>query len=65
MVTLFGVMQAIVSVVQDSEDELQSIHTSDTTFTFLRKDNILLVSVSRIPTDSVTTTTMQLKYAEK
>ncbi len=61
LVTLFGVMQAIVSVVIDADDELQSIHTDNTHFTFLRKGNILLVSVSQVPSETVIITTLQLK----
>lgn len=60
LVTLFGVMQAIVSFVLDTDDEIQSIHTSNTHFTFLRKGNILLVSVSQVPADTELTT-LQLK----
>lgn len=60
LVTLFGVMQAIVSFVLDTEDEIQSIHTSNTHFTFLRKGNILLVSVSQVPANTELSTS-QLK----
>lgn len=60
LVALFGVMQAIVSVVLDSDDELQSIHTSNTHFTFLRKGNIYLVSVSSIPLETAPITKLQL-----
>lgn len=53
-------MQAIVSVVLDSDDELQSIHTENTHFTFLRKSNIYLVSVSSIPLETTSITKLQL-----
>lgn len=61
LVTLFGVMQALVSVVLDSDDEIQSIHTSSTHFTFLHRENLLLVSVSQIPTNAEITS-RQLMY---
>lgn len=57
-------MQAIVSVVLDSEDEIQSINTSNTRFTFLRKGPILLVSVSQIPSDDFDISILQLKLVE-
>lgn len=60
LVALFGVMQAIVSVVLDSDDELHSIHTGNTHFTFLRKGNLLLVSVSHIPMETTPLAKLQL-----
>lgn len=46
-VTLFGVMQALVSFVQDQDDSLQSVHAGDTQFVFLVKNNLILVAVSK------------------
>lgn len=54
-------MQAIVSVVLDSNDEIHSINTPNSQFTFLQKGPILLVSVSKIPSDSFELSILQLK----
>nr|CAG4640753.1 EOG090X03TW [Eulimnadia texana] len=56
LVTLFGVMQALVSFIEDSDDMLESIYTEDTTFVFLHKPPLILVIVSKLK-DNV----MQLK----
>lgn len=48
LATLFGVMQAIVSVVQsDDDDNLTAIHADGVTFVFLVKAPLILVAVSR------------------
>jgi len=47
IISLFGVMQALVSYVADSGDSIRSIRTSDTTIVFLNKPSLILVAVSR------------------
>uniref|UniRef100_A0A336MLY6 Vacuolar fusion protein MON1 homolog n=1 Tax=Culicoides sonorensis TaxID=179676 RepID=A0A336MLY6_CULSO len=48
LATLFGVMQAIVSVVQSNDDDnLKAIHAAGVRFVFLVKNPIILVAVSR------------------
>ncbi|CAH0394975.1 unnamed protein product [Bemisia tabaci] len=45
--TLFGVMQVLVSFIQDSNDVLKSIRCNGCTFTFLSKGPLILVSVAK------------------
>lgn len=47
LVTLFGVMQALVSFVQDQNDMIQSVHAGDTLFVFTVKSHLILVAVSK------------------
>uniref|UniRef100_A0A1B0DG70 Vacuolar fusion protein MON1 homolog n=1 Tax=Phlebotomus papatasi TaxID=29031 RepID=A0A1B0DG70_PHLPP len=47
LASLFGVMQALVSVVQSNQDAIKSIHTAGMTFVFLVKSPLILVAVSR------------------
>ncbi|KAJ6648618.1 Vacuolar fusion protein MON1 like A [Pseudolycoriella hygida] len=47
LATLFGVMQALVSVVQSNEDTIQSIQAKGIRFVFLVKSQLILVAVSR------------------
>lgn len=47
LVTLFGVMQALVSVVQANNDTLRCILVGEVTFVFLVKSPLILVAVSR------------------
>nr|CAG4651716.1 EOG090X03TW [Triops cancriformis] len=61
LVTLFGVMQALVSVVQDADDSLLSIQSGDTHFAFLVKGPLILVAVSKIH-DSVSQLRLLLTY---
>nr|CAG4643847.1 EOG090X03TW [Lepidurus arcticus] len=61
LVTLFGVMQALVSVVQDGDDSLRSIQSGDTHFAFLVKGPLILVAVSKIH-DSVPQLGLLLTY---
>ncbi|XP_046662183.1 vacuolar fusion protein MON1 homolog A isoform X1 [Homalodisca vitripennis] len=61
LVTLFGVMQALVSFVQDSDDVIQSIHAGDCVIVFLIKGPIILVAVSQIY-ESVDQLSLQLRY---
>lgn len=48
LVTLFGVMQALVSVIEDGEDSMETIFAGDTTFVFLHKSPLILVAVSKL-----------------
>lgn len=45
--TLFGVMQALVSFVQDSDDTLESIHFGNNVIVFQIRGPIVLVAVSK------------------
>ncbi|XP_060834251.1 protein SAND [Rhopalosiphum padi] len=47
MASLFGLMIALVSVTQDSNDTLQSICCGQTRIVFLNKDPLILVGVSQ------------------
>lgn len=47
LVTLYGVMQALVSVVQANNDTLRCINVGEVTFVFLVKSPLILVAVSR------------------
>jgi hypothetical protein len=47
-VTLFGVMQALVSFVQDSDDSIRSIRIGGTIIVFLLKTPLILVCVSNM-----------------
>jgi len=47
MASLFGLMIALVSVTQDSNDSLQSICCGRTRIVFLNQDPIILVGVSQ------------------
>ena len=59
--TLFGVMQALVSVVEDSQDSLETIVAGDTKFVFLHKSPLILVAVSKLR-DSPNQLQLQLHY---
>uniref|UniRef100_A0A146KSG3 Vacuolar fusion protein MON1 homolog n=1 Tax=Lygus hesperus TaxID=30085 RepID=A0A146KSG3_LYGHE len=61
MVTLFGVMQALVSIVEDSEDVMESIHFGKNVIVFQRRGPIILVAVSK-KHDSVVFLNNQLTY---
>lgn len=47
LATLYGVMQALVSVVQATQDVILSIHAIGRKFVFLLKGPLILVAVSR------------------
>lgn len=47
LVTLYGVMQALVSVVQANNDSLRCINVGEVTFVFLVKSPLILVAISR------------------
>uniref|UniRef100_A0A0A9VUN9 Vacuolar fusion protein MON1 homolog n=1 Tax=Lygus hesperus TaxID=30085 RepID=A0A0A9VUN9_LYGHE len=61
MVTLFGVMQALVSIVEDSDDVMESIHFGKNVIVFQRRGPIILVAVSK-KHDSVVFLNNQLTY---
>nr|CAD7262688.1 unnamed protein product [Timema shepardi] len=61
LVTIFGVMQALVSFVQASQDTIRSIQAGNSRFVFLIKGPIILVSVSRT-SESVAQLVLQLTY---
>lgn len=61
LATIFATMQALVSVVQDNDDTLQTIIAGDTTLVFLVKTHIILVAVSKT-IESKSKLTMQLNY---
>ena len=42
-----GVMQALVSFVQDGNDMIRSIHAGDSTFVFILRGPLILVTVSK------------------
>ncbi|XP_030765718.1 vacuolar fusion protein MON1 homolog A [Sitophilus oryzae] len=58
---LFGVMQALVSNIQSSDDTLKSIHAGDTLFVFMNKKPLILVAVSKTG-ECVNQLTLQLNY---
>nr|CAG4650865.1 EOG090X03TW [Simocephalus serrulatus] len=61
LVTLFGVMQALVSFVEDGEDSMDMILAGDTKFIFLHKTPLILVAVSKMK-DSILQLQLQLEY---
>ena len=64
LVTIFGVMQALVSFVQHSDsggDTIRSIISGEHKFVFLVREHLILVCVSRT-TDSTQQILIQLSY---
>lgn len=61
LVTVMGVMQALVSFVQDGSDMIRSVHAGDTNFVFVVKGPLILVAVSKT-LESVPQLTLQLTY---
>ncbi|KAE8738703.1 hypothetical protein FOCC_FOCC015799 [Frankliniella occidentalis] len=61
LVTLFGVMQALVSFIGDDGDTVRSIHAQGTLFVFLIKGPIILACVCKTR-ESVSQITVQLNY---
>ncbi|XP_037091391.1 LOW QUALITY PROTEIN: vacuolar fusion protein MON1 homolog A-like [Pollicipes pollicipes] len=61
LVTLSGVMQALVSFVQDAGDSLRALRTGDRTIVFLSRPPLILVAVSRGP-ENVAQLTVQLSH---
>lgn len=47
LVTVMGVMQALVSFVQDGNDMIRSVHAGDTNFVFIARGPLILVTVSK------------------
>nr|CAG4638358.1 EOG090X03TW [Cyclestheria hislopi] len=60
-VTLFGVMQALVSVFEDGKDTLDTIVAGDSKFVFLHQRPLILVAVSKLK-DSVEQLRTHLRY---
>lgn len=60
LVTLFGVMQALVSVVEDGQDSIETLMAGNTKFVFLHKSPLILVVVSKMK-DSVLQLQLQLE----
>lgn len=48
LASIFGVMQALVSVVQSQQDQIKSIEANGVTIVFLVKSPLILVAVSRL-----------------
>lgn len=61
MVTTFGIMQALVSFVQDGNDSLRSIVAGDHLFVFLVREHLILVAVANTQ-ESKHQLTLQLSY---
>lgn len=61
LVTMMGLMQAIVSFVQDSNDSIRSIHAGKHKFVFLVRGPIILVTVCSAQ-DSKAQLVLQLTY---
>ncbi|XP_068141576.1 vacuolar fusion protein MON1 homolog [Drosophila tropicalis] len=47
LVTLFGVIQALVSFVQLGQDAITSIHAGDIKFAFMQRSSLILVAATR------------------
>lgn len=60
LVTLFGVMQALVSFVEDGQDSMEMMLAGDTKFVFLHKPPLILVAVSKMK-DSMLQLQLQLE----
>ena len=61
LVTMMGLMQAIVSFLQDANDSIRSIHAGDHKFVFLVRGPIILVTVCSAQ-DSKAQLVLQLTY---
>lgn len=61
LVTIMGVMQALVSFVQDNKDQIRCMISGDHKFVFLIRDHLLMVGVTR-GTDSTQQMLLQLSY---
>lgn len=59
LATTFGVMQALVSVIQSNNDVVRSVRTKGTEFVFLVKGPLILVAVSKTK-ESVSQIILQL-----
>lgn len=47
LITMFGLLQALVSVVQSSDDSIRSISCGNSKFVFLVKNPLILVAVNK------------------
>ena len=61
LVTIMGVLQALVSFVQDAKDNMRCIISGDHKFVFLVREHLILVSVSR-GEESTQQLMLQLSY---
>ena len=61
LVTIFGVMQALVSFVQDGKDNIRSIVAGGHKFVFLVREHLILVTVANTY-ESKHQLTLQLQY---
>lgn len=61
LVTIFGVMQALVSFVQDSSDLIRGMVAGDHKFVFLVREHLIIVGVSS-GADSMQQLLLQLTY---
>ncbi|XP_058803060.1 vacuolar fusion protein MON1 homolog A [Phymastichus coffea] len=61
LVTVMGVMQALVSFVQANNDMIRSVHADDTNFVFIVRGPLILVCVSKT-LESVPQLVLQLSY---
>jgi hypothetical protein len=61
LVTIMGVMQALVSFIQDSKDNIRCIIAGDHQFVFLVREHIILVCVSKT-SESTTQILLRLTY---
>ncbi|KAK0157325.1 hypothetical protein PV328_011082 [Microctonus aethiopoides] len=61
LVTIMGVMQALVSFIQAGNDTIRSVHAGDTNFVFSLKGPLILVAVSKT-LESVPQLLNQLSY---
>lgn len=61
LVTVMGVMQALVSFVQTGNDMIRSVHAGNTNFVFVVKGPLILVAVSKT-LESIPQLTLQLTY---
>jgi hypothetical protein len=61
LVTIMGVMQALVSFVQDAKDSIRSIIAGQHKFVFFVREHLILVGVTR-GMDSTQQMLLQLMY---
>jgi hypothetical protein len=61
LVTLYGLMQALVFCVKDNDDEIKSITAGDYLIVFLAKGPLIFVVVSRRG-ETATQLTLHLRY---
>lgn len=59
LVTTYGVLQVLVSVIQVEQDVIRAIHAGNTKFVFLIKGPLILVTISKT-TESVSQLILQL-----